>query len=108
MADPASSHLRVPPELEFAGGQMSTTATTVEGQLNDLKAKLMPLQDYWQGPAQSYYEELQAEWNVAAEGLFGPGGVLGEIAAALNLSWNNYTDCEWANVRTWQTGASAS
>jgi WXG100 family type VII secretion target len=107
MADPESSNLRVPPELEGAGAQMSTTAGIVEGELNDLKRQLAPLQDYWQGPAQSYYEELQAEWNVAAEGLFGPDGVLGEIASALNLTWNNYTDAEWANVRTWRNGATS-
>lgn len=102
MADIEGSTLRVPPELEFAGGQMATTAQLVDGQLSDLKAKLVPLQDYWQGPAQSYYQEVQAEWNVAAQGLFGPDGVLGSIANALNLTWNNYTDCEWANVRTWK------
>jgi len=107
MGDPENSNLRVPPELEFAPGQMSSTAQTIDGQLSTLRNQLMPLQDFWQGPAQSYYQELQAEWNVAAEGLFGPEGVLGEIAAALSLSWNNYTDCEWANVRTWQTGATA-
>ena len=32
----------------------------------------MPLQDQWQGPAQSYYQGLQQEWNIAADGLFGP------------------------------------
>lgn len=108
MADAENSNLRVPLELELAGGQMRTTALTIDHQLSDLRGQLLPLQDYWQGPAQSYYEELQAEWNVAAEGLFGPDGVLGEIAAALNMTWNNYTDCEWANVRTWRTGATAS
>ncbi|GAA5179197.1 hypothetical protein GCM10023322_08460 [Rugosimonospora acidiphila] len=108
MADPADSNLRVPPELENAGAQLSGTARTIDDQLSTLKNQLVPLQDYWQGPAQSYYQDLQAEWNVAAQGLFGPDGVMGEIASALNLAWNNYTDCEWANVRTWQTGASSS
>jgi hypothetical protein len=45
---------------------------------------------------------LQGEWNLAADGLFGPTGVLGKIAYSLNLSWANYSDCEWANVKTWQ------
>jgi hypothetical protein len=46
------------------------------------------------------------EWNIAAEGLFGPGGVLGQISSALNLSWNNYSECEWANLRTWRPAGS--
>jgi WXG100 family type VII secretion target len=100
--DIQDTRLQVPPELEMAGTTMNNTASTIDGQLNALKSQLVPLQDHWQGAAQQYYEELQAEWNVAADGLFGPDGVLGEIASALNLSWNNYCDCEWANVRTWR------
>jgi hypothetical protein len=39
-------------------------------------------------------------------GLFGAadqGGVLGEIAAAMNVSWNNYSEAEVANVSTWSS-----
>jgi len=103
MTYPTGDHLRVPPELEAAGGRMASYAATIDGQLSALRTKLDPLKDHWQGPAQSYYEELQVEWNVAAEGLLGPNGVCGDIASALNLAWNNYTDCEWANVKTWRT-----
>ena len=106
MADVDGSNLRVPPELEMAGSTMQGTAGTIDQQLNDLKAKLMPLEDWWTGPAQTYYYALRAEWNVAAEGLFGQNGVLGEIASAMNLGWNNYSDCEWANVRTWRIAGS--
>ncbi|WCN83233.1 WXG100 family type VII secretion target [Micromonospora sp. LH3U1] len=102
MADPTTSNLRVPAELELAGQQLNTKATEIVGQLDSLIGKLVPLQDTWEGPAQSYYQGLQNEWNVAADGLFGPTGVLGQIAAAMNVSWNNYADSEWANVRTWK------
>jgi hypothetical protein len=44
----------------------------------------------------------QQEWNVAAEGLFGPNGILGEIAQAMNVNWGNYTDAEWSNIKTWR------
>jgi hypothetical protein len=107
MTYPTAGSLRVPLELEEAGSRMSTYAATIEGQLNWLKTRLAPLKDHWQGPAQSYYEELQTEWNVAADGLLGPEGVCGDIAMALNLAWNNYTDCEWANVKTWTTLATS-
>ncbi|MEU7841628.1 WXG100 family type VII secretion target [Micromonospora sp. NPDC049114] len=103
MADPATSNLRVPAELELAGRQLNTKATEIVGQLDALISKLSPLQDTWEGPAQSYYQGLQNEWNIAADGLFGPTGVLGQIAAAMNVSWNNYADSEWANVRTWKS-----
>jgi len=108
MTDPTASNLRVPMELENAGSQMSGYAAKIDEQLNLLKGKLDPLKDYWQGPAQTYYQDLQAEWNAAADGLLGPDGVCGEIASALNLAWNNYTDCEWANVKTWTTHATSS
>ncbi|MEV6007917.1 hypothetical protein AB0M29_13995 [Streptomyces sp. NPDC051976] len=38
----------------------------------------------------------------AANGLFGPDGVLGRIAHAMDLSWGNYSDAEWSNVSTWK------
>jgi hypothetical protein len=103
MTDPTSGNLRVPAELGDASGKMASYAAEIEGQLNILKGKLDPLRDHWQGKAQLYYQELQAEWNAAADGLLGPDGVCGDIAAALHLAWINYTDCEWANVKTWQT-----
>ena len=59
-------------------------------------------QESWTGAAQSYYAGLQTEWNIAADGLFGPNGVLGIIAQTMNLNWNNYTECEWANVQAWK------
>jgi WXG100 family type VII secretion target len=105
MADPASSHLRVPAQLELAGQQLNGKAAQIVDQLEALIAKLAPLQDTWEGPAQSYYQGLQAEWNIAADGLFGQTGVLGKIASAMNVSWNNYAEGEWANVRTWKGGA---
>jgi WXG100 family type VII secretion target len=102
MADIMNSRLQVPPELEGAGAMMNRTAATIEGQLITLRGQLVPLEDSWQGPAQDSWHGLQAQWNYAADGLFGPNGVLGAIASALNLSWDNYCDCEWANVRTWR------
>ncbi|GAA0587381.1 hypothetical protein GCM10010172_85620 [Paractinoplanes ferrugineus] len=102
MPDPTSSNLRVPAELEMAGQTLNGKAEVIVDQLQALIAKLAPLQDTWEGPAQSYYQGLQQEWNIAADGLFGETGVLGKIASAMNLSWNNYAEGEWANVRTWK------
>ncbi|WP_422747577.1 WXG100 family type VII secretion target [Micromonospora sp. WMMD1219] len=116
MVDPSGSNLRVPAELELAGQTLNNKAEVIVEQLDTLIRTLSPLLDEaasakydaaaaadgWQGSAQSYYSGLQGEWNIAANGLFGETGVLGVIASALNLSWNNYMEGEWANVRTWR------
>jgi uncharacterized protein YukE len=107
MPDPSSSSLRVPLELEAAGATINGRSAAIVDQLEALKAKLLPItaSETWQGAAQSYYEGLQGEWNLAADGLFGPTGVMGQIASALNLSWNNYSEAEWANLKTWSPSA---
>jgi uncharacterized protein YukE len=102
MPDVSGSMLAVPSNLQGAGTYINGAAALIEGELVALKNQLAPLMESWTGAAQSYYEGLQMEWNVAADGLFGPTGVLGVIAQAMNLNWNNYTDCEWSNVQTWQ------
>jgi uncharacterized protein YukE len=71
-------------------------------ELQTLWTQLQPLQSSWTGKAQAYYEGLQQEWNMAAAGLFGPDGVLGQIAAAMNVTWGNYSESEAANQATWQ------
>ncbi|WP_433385989.1 WXG100 family type VII secretion target [Micromonospora sp. KLBMP9576] len=101
MPDPASSNLKVPMELERAGHDINAKADQITQRLEDLKTQLGPISQTWTGTAKTHYEGLQGEWNLAADGLFGPTGVLGKIAYALNLSWANYSDCEWANVKTW-------
>jgi uncharacterized protein YukE len=104
MADVASSNLVVPADLFAAGTTLNGRAHDIVAELDALKSQLAPIADTWIGPAASYYQPLQAEWNIAAEGLFGPDGILGQIASALNLSWNNYSECEWSNVQSWKRG----
>lgn len=89
--------------LGAAGGVINGRAAEIAGELETLKGKLAPLQDTWnKSQAADYYQGLQQEWNIAAEGLFGPEGVLGQIAHAMNVNWGNYTDAEWANIQTWK------
>jgi uncharacterized protein YukE len=93
----------VPVDLEHAGPHINGIAEAISEELTRLRGKLEPILDSgWAGQAQAQYAGLQAEWNIAAEGLLGPEGVLGRIAQAMNVTWANYTDCEWANVQTWQ------
>jgi len=90
----------------MGGKDLNDKAQIITDQLEALQQQLLPISETWTGTAKEYYQGLQTEWNVAADGLFGQTGVLGKIAYALNLSWANYSDCEWANVRTWTPGRS--
>lgn len=97
-----SSSILVQDGLANAATQLNGYAEAIVDELNSLITQLAPIAETWTGPAASYYGPLQDEWNIAAGGLFGPEGVLGQIANAMNISWNNYADAEWANVNTWQ------
>ncbi|MCO6004195.1 hypothetical protein NE236_04315 [Actinoallomurus purpureus] len=97
------SQMFVSAGLEGAGAWMNNQAAHCSDELARLKAQLAPLQEAWTlSKAADYYQGLQQEWNIAAEGLFGPAGVLGQIAHAMNVNWGNYSDAEWSNIRTWQ------
>ncbi|MDN3354932.1 WXG100 family type VII secretion target [Actinomadura sp. DC4] len=103
MADIDGTPIYVGEGLGAAGGRINAQAGEIAGELETLKAKLAPLQEAWTlSQAATYYQDMQTEWDVAAEGLFGPGGVLAEIAQAMNVNWGNYSDAEWSNVSTWK------
>jgi WXG100 family type VII secretion target len=89
-------------ELASAGAHINGVAQNIADELNRLMALLAPLQDTWQGSAKDYFAGLFNEWNIAAAGLLGPDGVLGEIAQAMHINWGNYSEAEWANTSTWQ------
>lgn len=89
--------------LGAAGTWLNTRAGAISDDLVQLKGKLAPLAESWtQSQASTYYQDLQMQWDIAAEGLFGPDGVLGRIAHAMNVNWNNYSDAEWSNMSTWK------
>lgn len=103
MADIDGTPIHVGSGLENAGTWLNAQATTCADALFQLKGKLAPLAEAWtHSQAAGYYQGLQQEWNIAAEGLFGPDGVLGQIAHAMNVNWNNYSEAEWSNIKTWQ------
>ena len=106
MAIAENMPILVAAELESVGTYLNGQATEISDELSQLASYLNQLEAIWQGAASGYYQGLQAEWNIAAEGLFGPDGVLGEIATAMNVSWGNYSDAEWSNSQTWQHGGS--
>jgi uncharacterized protein YukE len=97
------SHILVHEGLSTAGNSINGMSAAIAAELHTLKGKLAPLQQEWtESQAAGYYQDMQNEWDIAAEGLFGPDGVLGRIAHAMNVNWGNYSDAEWSNVATWR------
>ncbi|MFJ3639684.1 WXG100 family type VII secretion target [Streptomyces sp. NPDC090108] len=89
--------------LGSAGTQIQAKAQAIADELTALRAKLAPLQEAWrESQAADYYQGLQSEWDLAANGLLGPDGILGQIAHAMHLNWANYTEAEGANIQTWR------
>jgi WXG100 family type VII secretion target len=103
MAFSDGTQIAVPSDLEAAGAYLNSQAAAIADELQALAAQLQPLQASWTGQAANYYHGLQQEWDVAAAGLFAPGGVLGQIANAMNVNWGNYSDAEINNTKTWQS-----
>jgi uncharacterized protein YukE len=101
MTNVDGANLFVGMDLESAGRTVNAKAQAIADELYALIQQLLPLGENWASVSASWYEGLQSEWNYAANGLFGPDGVLGEIANALQISWNNYSEAEWANTNTW-------
>lgn len=103
MADIDGTPIYVGADLQNAGTWLNAQADSCAEDLARLKAQLAPLVEAWTlSTAADYYQGLQQEWNIAADGLFGPDGVLGQIAKAMHVNWGNYTDAEWSNIKTWQ------
>ncbi|MEV0473634.1 WXG100 family type VII secretion target [Streptomyces prunicolor] len=103
MPDVDGTPIYVGEGLSAAGATLNGMATQAAADLEQLRIALGPLQEAWTvSKAADYYQGLQQEWNIASEGLFGPDGVLGFIAHAMNVNWNNYEDAEWSNISTWQ------
>lgn len=103
MPDIDGTPIYVGTDLQNAGTWLNAQATSCADDLARLKSQLAPLVEAWtQSKAADYYQGLQQEWNIAAEGLFGPDGVLGQIAQAMHVNWGNYSDAEWSNIKTWQ------
>ena len=94
--------IKVPFHLQTASTTINAAAEAITDELHALYQQLLPLETTWMGQAHTYYDGLQQEWNTAAEGLFGPDGVLGQIARAMGVNWNNYADSEASNAGTWQ------
>ncbi|WP_432974613.1 WXG100 family type VII secretion target [Dactylosporangium sp. CA-233914] len=89
-------------DMQSQGSILLGKAEAIDADLAALLTRLQALQEFWQSPAANEFQPFFQNWHNAAAALFGPGGTLGQISNALNITWNNYTECETANMRGWQ------
>ncbi|WP_329366236.1 WXG100 family type VII secretion target [Streptomyces sp. NBC_01483] len=106
MPNPDGLPILVTVGLGEAGPTVVNRADDIIDRLNDLKTRLAPLAESWnRSQAAGYYQEQQAKWDQAATALLDPQvGILGDIARALNISYQNSTDAELSNIQTWNNG----
>jgi len=99
-----SSTLKVPPQLADAGSYLQTRANNMAAELARLWTRVEALEQTWQGVAHGQYAQYKAMWHTAANGLFGPAGVLPAISQIMNHVWQNYATGEANRKKSWDMG----
>ncbi len=81
-----------------AGSDCDNINTQFRSQLSDLQAFLAPMVASWTGRASEDYQALQKQWNTSADDL---STILQQIAQALRIAQDNYTQTEQSNASVW-------
>jgi 6 kDa early secretory antigenic target len=84
--------------IQQAQGDVSTTVSRVESQLNDLKSYLAPMVSTWEGSAATEYQGLQKKWDTSASDL---NTVLQQISQMLGSTHESYQQTETSNRGIW-------
>lgn len=84
--------------LSQAQADVSSTSSSINAQLEDLKQFLAPLVASWTGQAASEYQAKQNQWNQAANDL---NLVLAQIGQALGAANETYQQTEAKNAASW-------
>ncbi|XVV03254.1 WXG100 family type VII secretion target [Actinosynnema sp. CA-248983] len=85
-------------ELGNAASSIGAQAGQVQQQLDDLKARLQPIVNLWEGAASGAYMEKQAQWDQAAADL---QQVLSSIGVAVQQATEAYEAAERQNISRW-------
>jgi WXG100 family type VII secretion target len=85
--------------LEAARGDVSGTAASISGRLDDLKRRLAPLAATWEGQAALEYQQRQRQWDASAADLT---AVLAQIGVALGQAHDEYLATETLNAGRWR------
>ncbi|HEY4021596.1 MAG TPA: WXG100 family type VII secretion target [Pseudonocardiaceae bacterium] len=85
-------------ELEALGGQIQSTATGIEGELDSLRQQISNLDALWEGAAGSGFQATKAKWFQAADDL---RSVLAAIGSAISAAEQAYRATEGKNASAW-------
>src|SRR5689334_21012199 len=92
----------IPSDLESVSRDIHTRGEAILEQLDWLEGQLAPIAGDWAGGAHTYYQGLQDMWNLSADGLFGPDGIMAIIARIMHINWVNYSEAELTNTNYWK------
>lgn len=84
--------------LEGLAGDISSQASTLQSTLEGLKARLAPAIAQWDGGTSDAYQQVQRNWDEAAEGL---QQVLASIGAAVRSAGEAFQAGERQNASRW-------
>ncbi|MFE0460921.1 WXG100 family type VII secretion target [Kitasatospora sp. NPDC058965] len=85
--------------ISNAGTTVRQSATTIQQQLDDLKAGVAKIAASWTGAAQEGYQARQRIWDQKAADLH---TTLLQIASALDNAHQSYTHTENSNRALWE------
>lgn len=85
-------------QIAEAASSISSGATQVQQQLDDLKSQVDKTLAQWEGAAQGAYQASQAKWAQAAGDL---QAVLAAIGTAVQQAGEAYQQAEQANTNRW-------
>jgi early secretory antigenic target protein ESAT-6 len=87
--------------VEEAGSQISSAFGKMTQELDDLKSKLAPLSEAYQGSAKEAWFQVQKDWNQSQEEL---NQVLSSIGTAVSQAAQDYRDTEQGVGNLWHGG----
>ncbi|USX50726.1 WXG100 family type VII secretion target [Lentzea sp. HUAS12] len=85
-------------EITNASSTINSSATQVQGQLDDLRQEVTKTLANYQGDARAAYEAAQKKWDEAAADL---QAVLAAIGTAVGQAGEAYEAAERANTQRW-------
>ena len=101
MADVMGARIQVPPQLADLPAQVTSSCLQIEDMLALVNARLVALQAFWTGTGSDGHTVTQQQWHAAESGLLTGVGVLGSVARAAQVNWQNYVDGEAAVTQSW-------
>lgn len=82
-------------QLGSLADNLNSTASKIQGQLDELEQMLKPLISTWEGSAQEAYHQAQREWDQSAQRM---QEITAKMGAAVNVARESYQQGEQRNA----------